>query len=173
MGLYDADNKAVTAGDLKVLDYWRAKFNAEMLEQAIKTRQPEGVIGLELVGAISLLDDLRKTYPAHEGLKAWRERAAAVQAMIDPNASRSGSFDGRCLWNEHSYREAYVGYHCGQCADAEGDHTFAADCYKTAAQKLGYLQRRIEEGERVENWSPEAIAWVSDTAAAVAQKRSG
>ena len=35
MGLYDEDNKAVTQGDLKLLDYWRAKFNAEQMEGAI------------------------------------------------------------------------------------------------------------------------------------------
>jgi hypothetical protein len=162
MGLYDEDNKAVTQGDLKLLDFWRAKFNAEQMEEAIKTRQPEGVIGLELVSALSLLNDLLKTYPNHEALKAWRERAAAVQAMIDPDASRRESFDGRCLWHEHSYREAYVGYYAGQIAEREGDSTFAGDAYRTALQKLNYLHGRLEANDRVSDWPASVTDWVRE-----------
>ncbi|MES2459325.1 MAG: hypothetical protein V4671_01990 [Armatimonadota bacterium] len=165
MGLYDQDNKAVTSGALKLLDYWRAKFNAEQLEEALKTRQPEGVIGLELVSAVSLLDDLLKTYPNHEELKGWRERAMAVQAMIDPEASRRESFDGRNLWHEHSYREAYVGYYSGQFAEKEGDSGFAKDGYRTALQKLSYLAGRLEANDRVADWPTSVPAWIRETKA--------
>ena len=165
MGLYDDDNEAVTSGALKLLDYWRAKFNAEQLEEAIKTRQPEGAIGLELVSVVSLLDDLLKTYPNHDELKAWRERALAVQKRIDPNASRNDGFDSRCVWHEHSYREAWVGYHCGKLAEQEGDSAFAADCYRTARQKLGYLTGRLDSSERVGDWPPSVPLWIRETSA--------
>lgn len=165
MGLYDDDNKALTNGPIKLLDYWRAKFNAEQLEEALRTRQAEGAIGLELVGVISLLDDLRKTYPNHEQLTAWRERALAVQKMIDPNASRTDGFDGRCVWHEHSYREAWVGYHCGKLAEQEGDSAFAADCYRTALQKVGYLAGRLDSNERVADWPPSVPVWIRETKA--------
>lgn len=169
MGLYDDDNTAVESGDLKERDYWRAKFNAEMLEQALQTRQPEGLIGLELIGALSLLDDLRKTYPNHRDLKAWRERALAVQAKIDSNASRNDSFTSRCQWGHHAYREAYVGYHCGKIAASQGDYALATDCLKTARQKLTFIQGRIADGGTEANWPDEAKSWAVETDAEVAR----
>lgn len=165
MGLYDQDNKAVTTGALKELDYWRAKFNAEQLEEALKTRQPEGVIGLELVSVVSLLDDLLKTYLNHDDLKSWRERAVAVQKMIDPEASRRDSFDGRCVWNEHSYQEAYVNYYAGKFAESQGDSASAAGAFRTALQKLNYLSGRLEANERVADWPASVPVWIRETKA--------
>jgi hypothetical protein len=162
MGLYDDDNESLASGDIALRDYWRAKFNAEMLEQALKTKQPEGAIGMELISALSLLDELLTIYPSHEDLKTWQARAKAIQAKIDPNFSRGSSFTSRCMWNEHSYREAFVGMHCGDMGAGSDDWELAYDCYRTAGQKLEFLNKRITAGEHVEGWPPETVAWIQE-----------
>ncbi len=40
-GLYADEGKDKTTGDLKDQDYWWAKWDAKMLDDAIKTHQPE------------------------------------------------------------------------------------------------------------------------------------
>lgn len=159
MGLYN-DNETTTSGDLRSRDYWRARFNADMLEQALATRQPEGRIGYELIGAISVLDDLLKTWPNHSGLRQWRDRAVAVQKQVDPNADRQAPFTGRCLWNEHSYQEAFVGHHCGKLFADNLEYGEAFDCFRTAAQKLEFLSRRLDENDHVDGWPTDIVAWI-------------
>ena len=48
-GLYDDEkkDKEMTKGDIMAQDYWFTKFDAMMLELALKTHQPEGRIGLD------------------------------------------------------------------------------------------------------------------------------
>src|SRR6185295_18194179 len=82
------DGKDVTTGDLNSQDYWWSKFDAMMLEEAVKQHQPEGRIGLQLVSYIKRLDDLQKKYPKHVEIKKWKERAEEVRSKIDPNADR-------------------------------------------------------------------------------------
>jgi quinol monooxygenase YgiN len=156
MGLYDDDNAAVTTGELKLRDYWRAKFNDQMLDQALKSRQDEGAIGYTLIGSVSLLDELLKTYPNHEDLKKWKQKAVTIQGKIGPDFNRSGGFTKSCVWNEHSYQEAYVGYHCGKMFAANNEWAEAYDCYRTAAQKLNFLQ------DRTEAWPADAVAFVKE-----------
>jgi len=170
MALY-SDNEQATNGDLRVRDYWRARFNAEQLELAIQTRQPEGRIGFELIGAISVLDDLLKAYSNHENLKKWRDRAMAVQKEVDPNADRQAPFTGRCLWLEHSYREAYVGYHCGKLFQDNLEFGEAFDCFRTAGQKLEFLQKRLDTNDHVDGWPTDAVAWIRDISPEVEQLR--
>src|ERR1051325_6309198 len=78
-GLYGDEGKEVTHGDLNSQDYWWAKFDAMMLELAVQQHQPEGHIGLQLVGSLKRLDDLAKKYPKHEAIKKWKQRAQEVQ----------------------------------------------------------------------------------------------
>lgn len=162
MGLYDRTDADLLGGELPLLDYWRARFDAAMLDTAIATRQPEGRIGLELANAIRLVDSLLDRYPRHAELLAWRNRAAAVLRQIDPNASRSVAFTPRCLWGEHAYREAWVNVECARVAGAKGDHVLARDCERTARQKLEGLARRVAGSQAAHEWPPEIVAWIRE-----------
>src|SRR5205814_1045434 len=102
-GLYGDEGKDVTKGDLNNQDYWWAKYDATMLELAIKQHQPEGRIGLNLASSIRRLDELAKKYPKHEEIKKWKDRAAEVEKKINPDASRSEPFKPGCPWEESNY----------------------------------------------------------------------
>src|SRR5437016_1192311 len=97
-GLYDDETKDATTGDFNDQDYWWAKFDAMMLELAIKQHQPEGRIGLQLVPAMKRLEQLSKKYPKHKEIAKWKARAEAVQEKIDPNADRNKYFGPECPW---------------------------------------------------------------------------
>src|ERR1700743_3022641 len=84
-GRYGDDNKIVASGDLNDQDYWWAKYDAMMLELAIKQRQPEGRIAVDLASSIRRLDDLAKKYPKHQEIAKWKTRAQQVDAKIDQN----------------------------------------------------------------------------------------
>src|SRR5713226_7103027 len=99
-GLYDDEAKNVTGGDLNSQDYWWAKFDDMMLDRCIKAHQPEGRIGLQLVGMTKRLDDLEKQYPSDEELKKMKAHADGIEAKVDPNAMRSTSFGPECPWEE-------------------------------------------------------------------------
>src|SRR5258706_13282713 len=73
-GLYADEGKDKTTGDLKDQDYWWAKWDAKMLEHAIKTRQPEGPISINVAVALRRLEPLVKKYPKHEDLKKCQGR---------------------------------------------------------------------------------------------------
>jgi hypothetical protein len=169
-GLYD-DDKNATSGDLKDRDFWRAKWADEQIDQAIKEHQPEGAIGMELISQVHLLDDLIKQHPKHEQLLKWREHAASIQKKIGEDFNRSDSFKPGCLLNEYAYREAYTGLHCGKAAAADKDWPMALDCFRESAKQLGFLQKRIENNERVDNWPPEFVKWIKETKPEVEQLR--
>jgi uncharacterized membrane-anchored protein YhcB (DUF1043 family) len=120
-GLYANDAAGMTKGPIKSRDYWQSKFNADQLEQAIKDRQPEGAIALQLISAIQLVDGLLKTYPNHEELKKWHDRFAQVQKQIGDNFDRSAEFKPGCLWNSDTYMQTYVGYNTAKTALADND----------------------------------------------------
>src|SRR5271155_4772897 len=107
-GLYGDGNKSVTSGELNEQDYWWAKFDATMLELAIKTHQPEGRISVETENSIRRLDDLTKKYPKHEEIAKWLARAKQVEAKVDPNAPRGASFTEDCPWNESNFAQLWV-----------------------------------------------------------------
>src|SRR5258707_15666697 len=77
-GLYADDTKDKTTGDLDDQDYWWTKWDAKMLEEAVKTRQPEGRISVNLGSAIRRVNDLAKKYPKHEEIKKWKARFEEV-----------------------------------------------------------------------------------------------
>jgi hypothetical protein len=170
-GLYD-DAAKTTGGDLKERDYWRARWDAERLEEALKERQPEGAIMMALISSASRLDELLKTYPNHEDLKKWRARTTEIQGKIDPNANRGDSFRTGSLWNEHNYREAFVGLNCGKTAMAQGDWDSAKSCLADAERDLGFLKARVDNKDRVGAWPEDRIAWVNAKVAEIAQLRA-
>ena len=59
-----------------------AKFDAMMLELAIKQHQPEGHIAVDLASSIRQLDDLSKKLPQHQEIAKWKARAHEVDSKI-------------------------------------------------------------------------------------------
>jgi hypothetical protein len=107
-GLYGDEGKNATSGDLNNQDYWWAKFDAMMLEIAIKQRQPEGHIAVDLASSIRRLDDLSKKYPKHQEIAKWKARAQEVDSKINPNADRRTSFTQECPWDEANFAQLWV-----------------------------------------------------------------
>src|SRR5438874_2050837 len=106
-GLYDDDKKAAT-GELADRDYWQARWDIMMLDLAIKQRQPEGKIGLNLVSTIKNLEDLAKKYPNHEEIKKMKAHAEEIQKKVDPNASRSEAWKPGCPWDESNFAQLWI-----------------------------------------------------------------
>lgn len=167
-GLYGDDAGKITSGDLKDRDYWRAKWASLQIDQALKERQPEGAVLMQIISEVSLLDDLVKKYPNHEEIKKWREHAVQIRKACDPDADRHALFKPGCLWNEPTYREAYVGYNCGKSAIADKDWPMAHDCLSDADKQLGFLKTRLERGEGTANWPEDFVKWIKDTKREVA-----
>jgi hypothetical protein len=156
MGLYDDDTKAVTSGDLNDQDYWWSKFDLMMLDLALKQRQPEGRIGLELASTLRRLDALVTKYPAHTGLKSWLAKATNVSGMIDPNASRGASFNPGCPWDEPNFGQLWVNLHHAQMQYDAGQNHEAASLLQNVRQNLSILLRP----DRLKNYPPELRQWV-------------
>src|SRR3954462_8080810 len=80
-GLY-ADDKKATTGDLDDQDYWWAKWDAKNLEDAIKSRQPEGPISINVAVGLRRLNDLAKKYPGHDEVKKMQARFQQIQDKL-------------------------------------------------------------------------------------------
>ena len=88
IGLYDSNDAEVTSGELNSQDYWWTKFDAMMLEIALKQHQPEGHIGVDLASSIRRVDDLLKKYPKHEEIfemegpfrRGWIQKSTPMPA---------------------------------------------------------------------------------------------
>jgi hypothetical protein len=127
-GLYGDEGKNVTTGDLNNQDYWWAKYDAMMLELAIKTHQPEGHIAVDLASSIRRLDDLSKQFPKHQEIAKWKARAAEVDSKINPNAPRGASFTSDCPWDEANFAQLWVNLHWAKVAyDARDFNTAQSD----------------------------------------------
>src|SRR6185369_10916494 len=137
-GLYD-DAKNAEKGELNNQDYWWSKFDMMMLDLAIKQRQPEGRIGLNLASTIRRLDELAKKYPKHEEIKKWKEHAEEVQGKIDPNASRGIYFNPGCPWEEANYAQLWVNYHWAKAAAKENDYNTALSCMQNVMQNYDIM----------------------------------
>lgn len=164
-GLYDDDTAKITGGDILDIDYWNAKWNYERMDEAIKSRQPEGAIAVEVGSLVRDLDELSKKYSNDTELKKWHDHAAEVEAKIDPNANRSASFNEGCLWKEGNYRLAYISYGAGKMAEDAKHWADAHDWLRMAIQNLGFLQDRLAKNDRVVNWPPEFVTWIKTTRA--------
>jgi hypothetical protein len=156
-GLYSNDATSMTSGPIASRDYWESKFNADQLEQAIKDRQPEGAIALQLISATQLVDDLLKKYPNHRELQAWHDRFTAVQKQIGDNFDRSAEFKPSCLWNQDSYMQTYVGYNTAKTAMTVNDQELAFMMSGLALSKVNIL---TESDDRMALYPADAKAWI-------------
>ena len=158
-GLFADDGKDVKTGDVRNLDYWFLKFDVMTLEDALKTRQPEGMIGVQCGSMIRSADDLIKLYPNHQDLKKWRARAQEINEKIDPDAPRSGSWKKGCAWNDGDYREAWASYGAGKTAYADKEWDEAELRLRFALEKFAFVDKRLE------NFSEETQAWIKEAEA--------
>lgn len=157
--LYDDDAKAVKGGEVLDLDYWWALYDSTMLEEALKTKQPEFPIHLQLVSMTSYCDDLLKKYPNHEDAKKWKARAAEIEAKIDPNADRTTSFRKGFLWDNDTYAQAWVNTRRGKFAEDHNEGDTALSCYRLALSKFDYL---VQHPEMLADYPEDQQKWVKE-----------
>ena len=160
-GLYD-DEKKVTSGDVRDLDYWHAKFYHEMLQAALKSHQPEYLVGrLADTQASGVLPPLLKKYPNHEDLKKWMADYEDVAKHVDKNADRLVHWTPDFgHWDNEHYRQGWVNVPLGKMyADAK-EWSDAASKYGWAADNLGKI---VDHEEWMKNWPEDVVKWVKDT----------
>jgi hypothetical protein len=161
-GLYN-DEKKIASGDIKDLDYWHAKYYHLMLQAALKSHQPEYLVGNLAEGQIErTMPDLIKKYPNHEDLKKWMAEYQDVVKQVDKNADRTAHWaPDFAYWDYESYRQAWVNMNLGKMEADVKDWPNAASRYGWAAHNLQILVDR--EDEFMKNWPAETIKWVKDT----------
>jgi hypothetical protein len=160
-GLYN-DEKKITAGDIKDLDYWHAKYYHLMLEAALQSHQPEYLVGHLAESQAEHLPDLIKKYPNHADLKKWLAQDEDVVKQVDKNADRTAHWaPDFAYWESESYRQAWVNMNLGKMEADAKDWPNAAMRYGWAAHNLGILVDR--EDEFMKNWPADVVKWVKDT----------
>jgi hypothetical protein len=157
-GLYGNEGKDVTGGELNDQDYWWAKYDAMMLDLALKQHQPEGRIGVDLASSIRRLDDLIKKYPKHEEILKWKAHADEVQAKIDPNANRSTYFNPGCPWEESNFAQLWVNLHWAQAAVKLNDYNTALSCLQNVMQNYDIMLKP----DRMKDYPEDLRKWVVD-----------
>lgn len=165
-GLYADEAQAVTQGELNDQDYWWARFDAMMLEEAVRTHQPEGRIAVDLASSLRRLDALAEKYPHHAEIQKWGERAREVEAKIDPDADRRESYKPGFLWGEANYAQAWVNWHWAQAALAQHDVQQARGLLSNVVQNLTLLRKP----HRMDAYPEETRRWVEETAPQAAEK---
>ena len=158
-GLYGDEAKNATSGELNDQDYWWAKFDAMMLDIALKQHQPEGRIGLNLASSSKRLDDLAKKYPKHEEIQKWKQHAEEVQSKIDPNADRGKPFGPECPWDESNFAQLWVNLHWARVAFDAKDYTTALSCLQNVVQNYEIMLRP----DRMKDYPEELRKWVADS----------
>lgn len=156
--LYEDPAKDATKGDINSQDYWWTKFDMMMLELAIKERQPEGRIGLQLASTSKRLDDLAKKYPKHETIAKWKKRVEDVQAKIDPNADRSKYFGPECPWEEANFAQLWVNLQWAQMQYDAKDYQQARGLMQNVMQNYDIMLKP----DRMKNYPEELRKWVVD-----------
>jgi len=159
-GLYD-DEKKITSGDVMDLDYWHAKFYHMMLEAALKSHQPEYLVGLlARTQANQTMPGLIKKYPKHEELKKWLAQYEDVDKQVDKNADRLAPWKPDFMyWDNEAYRQLWVNVHLGKmCADAK-DWPQAASRYAWAADNGGKI---LDHEDWMKNWPEDIVKSVKD-----------
>jgi len=141
-GLYADEGKDKTTGDLKDQDYWWAKWDAKCLEDAIKTRQPEGPISVNVAIALRRLEPLVKKYPKHEDLKKWQARFQEIEKKLDPNANRRDSWKPGFPWDMSNYAQAWVNWHYGKMLADDNDVEQAISMYQNVVQNLKLISEK-------------------------------
>ncbi len=157
-GLYDDDAKNVKIGDLNSQDYWWSKFNMMMLDLALKQHQPEGKIGLNLVGTINTLNDLAKQYPNHEGIKQWLAHAQEIQNKIDQNAPRNVDWnpDPACPWDESNFAQLWVNLNWAKYCVEQKDWNTARSCLSNVEQNYEFMLK----SDRMKYYPEDLRKWV-------------
>jgi hypothetical protein len=158
-GLYEDDAKNATTGALNDQDYWWTKFDMTMLDLALKQRQPEGHIAVDLASTSRRLDDLAKKYPKHDEIQKWKTRVAELQAKIDPNADRGKPFGPECPWDEANFAQLWVNLHWAQTAFAAKDYTSAQSSLQNVMQNYEIMLRP----DRMKDYPEELRKWVTDS----------
>jgi len=143
-GLYANDAKEATKGDLDDQDYWGARWDARMLEEAIKTRQPEGPISINVAVGLRRLNDLAKKYPKHEEIKKMQARFQQIQDKLDPNANRRDSWKPGFPWDMSNFAQAWVNWHWGKMAADANDAERAVGLYDNVVRNLRIISERPE-----------------------------
>lgn len=158
-GLYADEDQKVTGGDLHDQDYWWAKFDAMMLEEAIRTRQPEGHIAMDLVSSLRRLKSLAEKYPEHAEIKKWKTRAEEINGRIDEDKDRHSPYKPGFIWNEANFAQAWVNWHWAQVAAKENDAQQAKGLLGNVIRNLTLLSKP----GRMANYTAENRAWVEET----------
>lgn len=158
-GLYADDTKDKTSGDLDDQDYWWSKWDAKMLEEAIKTRQPEGRIAVAVGGSLRRVNDLAKKYPKHEEIQKWKARFEEVDKKIDPNANRGESFKPGFPWDMSNFAQAWVNFQWGKMAADSGDVSRAVGLYQNVVYNLKLI---AEHPDLFDTMSDEYKKWAAD-----------
>jgi hypothetical protein len=158
-GLYGDEGKNVSSGDLNDQDYWWAKFDAMMLELAIKEHQPEGHIAVDLASSIRRLDELSKKYPKHQEIAKMKARAREVDSKINPDAPRGGSFGPECPWDEANFAQLWVNLHWAKTAFAVKDYNTAYSDLQNVMQNYQFMLKP----DRMKNYPEDLRKWVVDS----------
>lgn len=154
MGLYDDDNKAITSGDVLDVIYWQTKFAVKKLDAALATRQPEYPIRLLTAEVINGCMDVLQTYPNHEEVQQWMEKAKTIAAKVDPNAPSADFKSNFAHWKDYSYEAGWRHYHVAKMALADEDKALARS---HASEGLKQLTRSLD---RMADWPEEVQNWV-------------
>lgn len=157
-GLYD-DDKKVNSGELNDRDYWQARWDMMMLDYAIKQKQPEGKIGLNLVSTIKNLEDLAKKYPNHEEIKKMKAKAEEIDKKIDQNASRSEPWKPGCPWDEANFAQLWINWHAAQAASKANEPDKAYGYMTNVMQNYGLLSKP----DRLKDYPEDLKKWFDDT----------
>jgi hypothetical protein len=158
-GLYGDEGKNATSGDLNNQDYWWAKFDAMMLELAIKQHQPEGRIAVDVAISIRRLDDLTKKYPKHQEIAKWKARAMEVESKINPNADRRAQFTQECPWDEANFAQLWVNLHWAKVAYDAKDYTTALSDMQNVMQNYQIMLAP----DRMKNYPEDLRKYVIDS----------
>src|SRR5882724_7927381 len=158
-GLYGDEGKNATSGELNNQDYWWAKYDAMMLELAIKQHQPEGRIAVNLASSIRRLDELTKKFPKHQEIAKWKARADAVQAKIDPNADRTKYFGPENPWEESNFAQLWVNLHWAKVAFDAKDYSTALSCMQNVMQNYDIMLKP----DRMKDYPEDLRKWVVDS----------
>lgn len=158
-GLYAEEDAKVTAGDLHDQDYWWAKFDAMMLEEAIRTRQPEGHIAMDLVSSLRRLESLSRKFPDHADIQKWKARAQEINEKIDEDKDRHTPYKPGFIWNESNFAQAWVNWHWAQVANKQNDAQQAKGLLTNVIQNLELLSKP----GRMANYTDENRTWVEET----------
>jgi hypothetical protein len=176
VGLYDDNNADLKSGDLNSQDYWWTKFDAMMLDIALKQHQPEGRVGMNIAIALRRMDDLIKKYPKHEGIQKWKADFEKVQAKINPDANRGISFTTECPWDESNFAQLWVNVHWMQFLVEQKNWKDAEPLISNIRQNYTIMlapDRMKNYPENLRKWVVESKPEADKLIAAVKEKTGG